>query len=269
MVKRTMISPAKYWKITEGRQENGMQEKEILTSQEKQQLNEYCADEIYQYGRNYMKLIKVFESYGYRMPVECWHNFRDSWFHYRKLYTRKERISILNEKYAMEEHLLRAWKDAIIFLLQEISWGLEFWYAKGAGYHGLEASIDAEAEKIVNEVHKKAQETNMKQFNWSKAIVDGYGQVDERIRYQCCYFYYKKFISSKEMDKVLQKLLHSLKDLILLIRYSGTKIQRPNDPYEYMQRLLDLLDEINDKLNKDGAIFLISIGTVVSGSMDK
>lgn len=36
-----------------------------------------------------------------------------------------------------------------------------------------------------------------------------------------------------------------------------------------MQRLLDLLDEINDKLNKDGAIFLISIGTVVSGSMDK
>ena len=103
----------------------------------------------------------------------------------------------------MEEHLLRAWKDAIIFLLQEISWGLEFWYAKGAGYHGLEASIDAEAEKIVNEVHKKAQETDMKQFNWSKAIVDGYGQVDERIRYQCCYFYYKKFISSKEMDKVL------------------------------------------------------------------
>lgn len=92
-----------------------MQEKEILTSQEKQQLNEYCADEIYQYGRNYMKLIKVFESYGYRMPVECWHNFRDSWFHYRKLYTRKERISILNEKYAMEEQLLRAWKDAIIF----------------------------------------------------------------------------------------------------------------------------------------------------------
>lgn len=169
----------------------------------------------------------------------------------------------------MEEHLLRAWKDAIIFLLQEISWGLEFWYRKGTGFNGPESFMDAESEQIVNEVHGKAEKIGVNQFNWSKAVVDGYKEVDERTRYQCCYFYYKRFISSKEMDEDLQKLLHGLKDLVLLIRYSGTNIQRPNDPYEYMQRLLDLLDEINDKLKKNGALFLISIGTVVSDYLNR
>ena len=148
-----------------------MHEKEILTSQEKQQLNAYCSEEIYQYGKNYLKLKEIFDSYGYRMPVECWHNFRDSWFHYRKLYTRKERISVLNEKYAMEEHLLRAWKDAIIFLLQEISQGLEFWYLKGTNFVGAEETMDTRIEGTINEVHANIdQGIYPKQFNWSRAI---------------------------------------------------------------------------------------------------
>lgn len=246
-----------------------MQEKEILTNQEKQRLNAYCADEIYQYGNNYLKLKKIFDSYGYHIPVECWHNFRDSWFHYRKLYMGKERLSVLNEKYAMEEHLLRAWKDAIIFLLQEISEGLEFWYLKGTNFPDPESSMDAESKRIVNEVHAKVeQENNTELSNWSKVIVDGYEKVDEETRYRCCYYYYKKFISSKDIDEILQKLLHSLKNFILQIRYSGTDIRRPNNPYEYMQRLLDLLAEINRKLKKSGALCLIPIGTVVSAYID-
>lgn len=257
-----MISPAKYWRITENGQENNMQEKEIFTDHEKQQLNAYCADEIYQYGNNYLRLKSIFDSYGYHMPVECWHNFRDSWFHYRKLYVEKERLSVLNEKYAMEEHLLRAWKDAIIFLLQEISEGLEFWYLRGTNYPDPGCVMDAESERIINEVHEKNP------TNWPKIIVDGYDNVDEKTRYKCCYYYYKKYISSKDIDEILQKLLHSLKKFILQIRYSGTKIKRPNDPYEYMERLLELLEEINGKLKKNGALFLIPIGTVVSVYME-
>ena len=227
-----------------------MQEREIFTREEKQNLIEHCADDIYQYGQKYMQLKKVYDAYGYCMPVECWYNFRDAWFHYRKMYTRKERVSVLNEKYAMEEHLLRAWKDGIIYLLQEISEGPEI-------------------EKIVDEVYRDiAQQNNEGEcLNWSKVFVDGYQKIKLESRFQCCYYYYKKYISSAEMDKNLQKILHGLKDLVLEIRYSGTNIKRPNNPYEYMQKLLDLIADINSKLQKNGALYLISISSIVAHNM--
>lgn len=172
-----------------------MQEKEIFTDYEKKRLNAYCAEEIYQYGSNYWELKRIFDSYGYHMPVECWHNFRDSWFHYRKLCMEKERLSVLNEKYAMEEHLLRAWKDAIIFLLQEISEGLEFWYLKGTNYTDPEDCMDTESESIINEVHAKMQqEGNIEPTNWTKIIVDGYKDADKEILYKCCYYIKEIFL---------------------------------------------------------------------------
>lgn len=246
-----------------------MQEREIFTREEKQNLIEHCADDIYQYGQKYMQLKKVYDAYGYCMPVECWYNFRDAWFHYRKMYTRKERVSVLNEKYAMEEHLLRAWKDGIIYLLQEISEGLEFWYL-----NSLDSDVDSvppepEIEKIVDEVYRDiAQQNNEGEcLNWSKVFVDGYQKIKLESRFQCCYYYYKKYISSAEMDKNLQKILHGLKDLVLEIRYSGTNIKRPNNPYEYMQKLLDLIADINSKLQKNGALYLIPISSIVAHNM--
>lgn len=77
-------------------------------------LREDCANMIIEFGYQFQILQKVYAEFGLNYPYECHTNYRDSWFHYRKLYSKKDKVLISNEKYGLEEHLLRAARDAQI-----------------------------------------------------------------------------------------------------------------------------------------------------------
>ena len=87
-----------------------------------------CAEAIADFGMQFHIIQELYDELGIYYPEESNTNYRDSWFHYRKLYTKKDIITILNEKYGLEEHLLRAAKDAQIYFLQQLAGWLEVWY---------------------------------------------------------------------------------------------------------------------------------------------
>lgn len=87
-----------------------------------------CAEAIADFGMQFHIIQELYDALGLYYPEESNTNFRDSWFHYRKLYTQKDIITVLNEKYGLEEHLLRAAKDAQIYFLQQLTGWLEVWY---------------------------------------------------------------------------------------------------------------------------------------------
>lgn len=68
-----------------------------------------------------------YEAFGLDFPYSSENNFRDSWFHYRKLYQEHSAYEIICQIAMLDEHLQRAEKDSIIYFFQKVSEALEFW----------------------------------------------------------------------------------------------------------------------------------------------
>lgn len=75
-----------------------------------------CQNLYEQYVVNCMELLKDYEKYisiaKKEIPVACYTNFRDALFHFRKLVNSSEEHEILQQAFAIKEHLNRAKVDA-------------------------------------------------------------------------------------------------------------------------------------------------------------
>lgn len=247
-----------------------MQSIDNLSAEERVQLQENCAEKIFIFGKAYSEMKKIYEAYGYCIPVECWHNYKDSWFHFRKLYEKRDRISVQNEKYAMEEHLLRAWKDALVFFLQELSANLEVWYFinQKKDTYDCDDTIKQYAESIHAcwEIESKLG----KSINWGRMIMEKYHDKYSGTQLSKVYYwYYISYIASEQLMVELQQLIHNLKDLILRIRYGGTDIYRPTYPDEYLKELLQVLYSVNNVLEDKNMLSVVSSGIYVKAHLEK
>lgn len=208
-----------------------------------------CADEIIEFGKQLKTIKCLYEQFGISYPTECRTNYRDSWFHYRKLYNKKDIISILNEKYGMEEHLIRATKDAQIYFLQVLACWLEKWYKP-----------DDYFEYNISEVILKNKMYGLRindDCNWVEKIWQYCGDSRDLFT-NLCLFYFMNNILDEKIKEILKKLIHSLKNMILELRLGGINIYRPSDNVYFAKESIELYNSIVTDLHDTGLLNLLS-----------
>ena len=87
---------------------------EILTEAQQEEYCNTTAEELTKYLNTLNILEKWYEQIKEQLPLPSRTNYRDSWFHYKKLYEHRNHRKVVQEQYAAEEHLIRAVKDAVI-----------------------------------------------------------------------------------------------------------------------------------------------------------
>lgn len=227
-----------------------MMKEAYIPSVNQQDLKEECANTIMEFGHIFKVLRKLHEEFGLYYPEECHTNYRDSWFHYRKLYNKKDITSMLNEKYGLEEHLLRAAKDAQINFLQQLGQWLEVWY------HQTEILQDYDTDGVDRRLFEKME------MNWVKSLWEVSGE-DEMIFSKACVYWYKENIYSDELNAQIQNLIHSVKNLILELRLGGVNIFRPVDNVIYVKRSIAVYEKIIKSLQESGLIYLLPSTTLI------
>ncbi len=208
-----------------------------------------CANAIYDFGKQFHVMDKMYKSFGMYYPKECNTNFRDSWFHYRKLYTKKDAITVLNEEYGLEEHLLRAAKDAQIYFLQQLGGWLEVWYRCDEYL-----KFNSDEKKDYTELLDKFNESDK---NWVLQLWTEY-ENDQKTFANLCLLYYERNIVNDELREKMQHLIHSIKNTILELRLGGVNIYRPLNNSYYMQQCINLYNDISKSLGKTKIKYLLS-----------
>lgn len=227
----------------------------VLYENEIEQIKEFCADEVAEFGDQFRVLHEIYSMMGWYYPEECNTNYRDSWFHFRKLYRKKDVVEILNQKFGLEEHLLRAAKDAQIFLLQQLGYCLEVWYDPEPYF--LEEHL--ECEKYQEIVEQMPSEKN---HNWV-SYIDSKTQENGELFTGACLMYFFKQINSSVLRKSLQMLIHSIKNLILDLRLGGVHIFRPEDNMYYLRRCVSVYNDMYQALEGTGLLFLIPVTEMI------
>lgn len=189
-------------------------------------------------------LEKWFGEINEDLPLPCRTNYRDAWFHYKKIYERRDYIKVFQEQYAMEEHLIRAIKDAINKYFQIWIYDMETVY-KAIKTGKLEKSID----KYKRLFEHLRISLTIGQQGWEQKL---YKEMDEKKALD----YFSKivlYVYAKEMDQKkavegLQKCIHKTKNYCAKIRLHGTDIYRPASNEEYMEECQSVYNELIDTL---------------------
>lgn len=229
--------------------QDGLYEKDEIDTIKKQ-----CAEDIAEFGKQFQIIRELYEDFGFYYPEECITNYRDSWFHYRKLYVKKEILAVYNEKYGLEEHLLRAVRDAQIFLLQQLAFGLDIWY-RHEKYVVCDMTQKDKYEKVLENF-----EENWVANLWQKT------KDDTVLFANACIYQYISQIETDDVRTVLQKLIHSTKNLILDLRLNGVNIYRPIDNMYYVEQCIKIYNEICTKLKEAGVIYLVSPAVLIANT---
>lgn len=222
---------------------------ELNDSDEIVLIRKKCADSIFEFGRMFETMRELYEDFGLYYPKECNTNYRDSWFHFRKLYSKRDKLSVLNEKYGLEEHLLRAAKDAQIFLLQQLGEWLEIW-SDYRTYLDRNHSGDSDYQDMLKKIPLDTR-------NWVSCLWN-ICEEDRILFSNACLYRFEKEIYNKSLQKKLQELLCSIKNLILDLRLGGVNIYRPADNTYYLAQCVDICDSIAASLQGTGMLYLIS-----------
>ena len=212
-------------------------------------LRKKCADSIFEFGMMFEKMHELYEEFGLYYPKECNTNYRDSWFHYRKLYLKRDEISVLNEKYGLEEHLLRAAKGAQIFLLQQLGEWIGIWENYSI-YLKRDNSRDFEYQAVLARISKDER-------NWVRCLWNLCNKTRSLFANACLYRF-ENNIYTVELQKKLQALLCSIKNLILDLRLGGVNIYRPMDNTYYFAQCVDVCNSIANALKETGMLYLLS-----------
>lgn len=226
-----------------------MNQTEIYGTDEIALIKKKCADSIYEFGRMFQIMRELYEGFGMYYPKECNTNYRDSWFHYRKLYVKKDKISVLNEKYGLEEHLLRAVKDAQIYFLQQLGEWLMLWcsYKK---YFYYDRTDLPKYIAILNH-------TALEEKNWVASVWKQCGG-DRKLFASTCLYQFENSIESDMLQVKLNELVCGIKNLILDLRLGGVDIYRPTDNTYYLEKCISMYNNLCLSLREKGMLYLIS-----------
>lgn len=233
-------------------------ENTVLSDFEHMQYANYSAQKIEVYYEYLNTLAKWFSEAGWELPLPCRTNFRDTWFHFKKLYERKDYVKVVQEEYALEEHLIRAVKDAIICYYQIYIRKIEIVY-QGLRTGKLEDCIEQEH---MEEVKKNAELVTAHMENWD---IELYKRLEnsadmDLFAETVCYVYCRD-MDLKQVAEHLQNCLHKIKNYYSKLRLNGTDIYRPVSEKEYMEECGRVFIQMMDCLKDNGlenAIHILS-----------
>lgn len=223
-----------------------MKQDVVIVPNDMDYIKVHCTEEIAKFGEQIEVMYQMYDAMGMFYPEECRTNYRDSWFHYRKLCKKKDVIAIYNEKYGLEEHLLRAVKDAQICFLQQLGYFLDIWYQH-------EIFLECDMSKSVEYERMYANMTG----NWVQNI-QKLSAGDEKLFANACLYRFIKYIETEEVKRKLQTLIHSIKNLILELRLEGVDILRPTDNMLYFERCVNMCGKMCSALEVIGIRYLLS-----------
>lgn len=206
------------------------------------------ADKLIMYFEYLDSLDKWFRESGLELPLACRTNFRDAWFHFKKLYERRDYVKIVQEEYALEEHLIRAVKDAIICYYQIYIRKIERVYE----YLSNNKLGTCVSQENINKIECKINSVTINTEKWDSEI-KRYINPEENMQLYLeavCYIYSRDF-NIQKVAKQLQKCLHMIKNYYSKLRLDGTNIYRPSSDEAYMKECEDVFDKMMECLKEN------------------
>ncbi|MCI9009383.1 MAG: hypothetical protein HFI13_14970 [Lachnospiraceae bacterium] len=173
-----------------------------------------------------------YTEFGFDFPHSSENNFRDSWFHYRKLYQERSAAEIIGQAATLDEHLQRAEKDSIIYLFQKISEALEFWYHAALNKEESRRGPD-DLESGINSMYVHTANTPNR---WVSLVQKKYSE-DVFGFATCCTRIANRYILTYAFRIDVQNMIHELKNQVLEIRMGGAHIQRMSSPGDYYRKV--------------------------------
>lgn len=195
----------------------------------------YCA-KIVSYNEFRKKMRAWYQEFDFEFRDASENNFRDSWFHYRKLYQERSAYEIVCQIANFEEHLQRAEKDTIIYFLQKTSALLEVWYLQDA--IEKESFLSDESKNKAVEIYADVNSSK----DWMYSLKNVFSDFDEYI--SACVYIVQTCIVTAEFRREVQKYLHKIKNVILEIRSGGAEIQRMKMPGDCFQKCECYFEEL-------------------------
>lgn len=202
-------------------------------------------------------------------PLSSVNNYRDSWFHYRKIWRERSLYEVTCQMATFDEHLQRAEKDAIINILQIISQALQYWY-----------QIEQEEipEHFINCIKQniKTARANCtpeerKNKQWVIEMWGKFEENEQEAAYALIYAAQKHILKSQSILRQIQKLLHTIKNTTLRIRLGASDIHRIEYPGEYLDLCSQCYDEVFSFFEKEEnrvLFFLVGMTNVVKAITD-
>lgn len=198
----------------------------------------------------YLKYLDVLEQWfqeiNENLPLPCRTNYRDAWFHYKKIFEHRNYTKVIQEQYALEEHLIRAIKDAISSYFQIYTYDME------VVYRAIKTGkLKREAEKGIPEVVKRHHLPLEMEGCWELKL---YAAMEERgleddFPQVACYICAKK-LDMEQTAGALQQCLHNIKNYCARLRLDGTEIYRPANNEEYLEECERVYDGLMEALEK-------------------
>lgn len=220
----------------------------VLSDSDHQNLSLYSADMLL-VCRNKMKKLELL--YGLEelnFPIQCKTNFRDAWFHYKKVFERFDSIKVYQEQYAMEEHLIRILKDAIIVLFNKYAYWLEnVYYLLEKKHEVLEVLNSIKAK----EYYLDCADINIDTNFWYKIIdnrISAHAGISDKEKdaaikdVTLCLFLEQA--NTKVYREFLQQCMHKIKNYSLKTRLEGIEIYRPENSDAYLNDCAEVFGRI-------------------------
>lgn len=184
--------------------------------------------------QNYLDLRKKWKKYykefGFTYPATSDNNFRDSWFHFRKIYKERNRDEIIRQIANYEEHLQRAERDLAVKFFQDISSSLEQWYLIGLNSSQELTRANAQLMELCKNESGCFDEKNEIRSDWAYVFYE-YCQKHQKSQTDYIHmviWFFKTYLWNNELRGALQKILHEVKNIILHIRLGSSEIHRVN-----------------------------------------
>ena len=242
-----------------------MWQDKYISLQELEQVQIKCGQQIVDYLKLREELRDYYETFKFMYPYTSENNFRDAWFHYRKIYQQRSSRELICQTAAFDEHIQRAEKDAIVYLMQEIFWRLEWWYLRIPKQAVERLTLkQGQLTWIENNIHMLGNKPVI--TNWVYLLKKNFSAYEFA---NACVYVIKEFVWSEEFEKTLQKLIHSLKNKVLNIRIGGADILRVEAPGDYLRICEGCLDEVTDFCNQYSFVQLIAMTSRIADVVDK
>lgn len=211
----------------------------IISSNEKLNVISNTTHKIHLYYEMLSTLEKFYDNLGCSVHIACYANFRDALFHYKKIYESSDLLGINGNLYALDEHLHRSVKDALVFLLNYLVDWVEPYCIK----HDLDCNIVEYIENKHSDILKPFNWTHSKLLKISHDIENDFSVSFSESK--CIVLHYCANCFQKEVGRSekMRMYLHNLKNHNLKIRSSSSILSKPyNDEKGFKQ----LLTEINN-----------------------
>ena len=229
-----------------------------------------------EYGEKIVSFLTVkrridewYKKFGLPFPSSCINNYRDSWFHYRKIWMERSLHEIICQIATFDEHLQRAEKDAIVNFFQIVSQSLQFWYH--VRFQNIPEEFLDNIQQNVGFIYEKGTLEEQKDVQLLSDLWDKYAQDEQEASYALIYVAQTYILNSRHMLKQIQQLLHLIKNTTLKIRLEASDIQRIEHPGEYLNQCCECYNKlISFFYQKDNQtlLFLLGMTNIVKANID-